>query len=102
MLGGWATLFDGNDEAYLAWLTAHPAGFVVNTRRGDGSPNYMVLHRASCGTISRAEGPVGQWTERGYMKICADTVEDLRRMTHRLGRQEGDFSKCCGTCNPLT
>ena len=36
-------LFDGDDEAYRAWLVAHPGGYVLNTRRGI-DPGYMVLH----------------------------------------------------------
>ncbi len=98
--GGWAIVFDGNDEAFRHWLSENPDGFVVNTYRPNGSPNYLVLHRATCGTIWRAEGNDGQWSERDYMKICAATVEDLQRMARRFGRDAGDFSKVCGICNP--
>ena len=46
------TTFDGNDDLYQTWLAGHPHGFVINTRRRI-SPDYLVLHRASCAFISR-------------------------------------------------
>lgn len=51
--------FDGADGAYFAWLARNPHGYVVNVRRRC-SPDYVVLHRASCGLISnpRDEGCV--------------------------------------------
>lgn len=70
-------IFSGNDGAYLEWLKANPNGFVVNARTRD-DPSYLVLHRATCWTISRAGSkPGGGFTERAYRKLCADSVEEL-------------------------
>ena len=43
--------FKNDEDGYFAWLTAHPTGFVLNVR-ANADPDYVVLHRASCGTIS--------------------------------------------------
>lgn len=92
-------VFDSDDSVYLEWLTAHPKGFVINTRRR-GDPEYIVLHRATCRTISRptGEAPPGGFTERSYIKICAGSVEELRRWAALRGdltdrsRTRADFA----------
>ena len=90
-------IFSGDDEAYFAWLRKYPDGFVVNGRRHKFDPDYLVLHRAVCGSISR-EVDDGQYTERGYIKICAATREDLQQyLARKTGRQNG-FSKECSLC----
>ena len=43
--------FVDDDEGYLGWIAANPTGFVLNLRSGP-SHNYMVLHRATCWSIS--------------------------------------------------
>jgi hypothetical protein len=95
-------VFDSDDSVYLAWLTAHPDGFVINTRRRS-DPEYIVLHRATCRTISRPTAITrpGGFTERSYIKICAGSVEELRRWARGSGRPDGSFSKACGLCRPL-
>jgi serine/threonine protein kinase len=50
-----AAEFIGNDDAYLRWLSENPSGYVVNTHRSV-NPNYMVLHRATCGMIKSTQG----------------------------------------------
>ena len=47
-----AVVFDNSDTDYQAWLSANPTGFVLNARRSL-VPSYMVLHRASCPSISQ-------------------------------------------------
>lgn len=95
-------MFDSDDSVYLKWLAAHPTGFVINTRRRV-DPGYVVLHRAKCPSISSpttAASP-GCFTERRYIKICAGSVEELRRWARGSGRPDGSFSKACGLCWPL-
>ena len=41
-----------NDGEYLDWLADHPEGFVLN-RWSKPSPRYLVLHKATCYSISR-------------------------------------------------
>ena len=88
--------FDGDDNRYLEWLRAHPAGYVVNVRR-TRSPAYVVLHRATCGWISRPV-PQGGYTERGYLKYCAETEADAGLVPAMCGRRQGSFSNRCGKC----
>ncbi|MDT7688232.1 MAG: eukaryotic-like serine/threonine-protein kinase [Acidobacteriota bacterium] len=93
--------FIGNDEAYLRWLGEHLEGCVINTHRSV-NPNYMVLHKATCGMIKSKQGiPPGGFTERDYIKICSSSIEGLRAWTRQHGRPDGSFSKSCNACKPL-
>jgi hypothetical protein len=77
-------LFRDNDEGYLAWLAAHPTGFVLNLARTP-RPNYLILHRASCRTISGRPTRGGPWTGP-YIKVCADDDLQIAAWTgHRVG-----------------
>ena len=88
--------FDGDDAGYLEWLHAHPDGYVANVQR-NRSPNYVVLHRATCNSISR---PVkqGGYTERNYVKYCAETEVDAGYAAAICGRKRGSFSNRCSHC----
>ena len=94
--------FIGNEDVYLRWLTEHPGGFVINTRRNMPS-DYMVLHRASCRKISsynRMAQP-GGFTSRAYIKICGDSINELSQWVSTNGRLDGSFSKECSKCRPI-
>ena len=91
--------FDGDDEAYLDWLSVYPHGYVVNVRR-KLSPDYVVLHRATCGSISNATTEPGTYTQRGYLKFCGETAADVAAVPVLCGRPRGSFSKRCGFCKP--
>jgi hypothetical protein len=91
--------FEHDDEAYIVWLEEHPDGFVCNVRsRPD--PNYVVLHRASCPTISKTNQLSGAFTGRAYRKWCGRSIKDLREAAVLEGRSNGSFSKRCGICRP--
>jgi 5-methylcytosine-specific restriction protein A len=96
-----AETFDSNDKAYLAWIRDHPNGFVINTPR-NRSTDYMLLHRATCYSIARyhPRANVGGFTERDYVKICADDVRSLQVWVRQNGREDGSFSSECGMCQP--
>ncbi len=91
--------FLDDDEGYLAWIAANPNGFVLNVRRM-ADPDYVVLHRANCGSISTDKREPGAYTTRDYRKICAASVAELQRAAKREGRSDGSFSKRCGLCRP--
>lgn len=93
------TVFDGNDGTYQDWLEENSGGFVVNVRR-NLSPTYMVLHRASCPTISKygRMSKQGGFTERSFIKVCAPDTDTLRDWVRRHGRVDGTFSKECSLC----
>lgn len=92
-------MFEQDEAAYLAWLAAHPEGFVVNTTRPP-KPGYMVLHKADCHTISQytRNAREGGFTERQYLKVCAPTVGALAKWTAANGRPGSSFSKRCQVC----
>ncbi len=94
--------FKNNDQAYLAWIKANRHdGFVINTRKGI-SPSYVILHRASCNLITELKGKAekGGFTERGYRKVCANTISDLVSWIKGHIRADGKFSKLCAKCKP--
>ncbi len=68
-----AVEYNNGDGPYLAWLQANPTGYVLNTERSH-PPDYMVLHRANCPSISVLVPPARPdgFTERDYVKVCSD------------------------------
>ncbi|HUV80802.1 MAG TPA: hypothetical protein VMW40_08305 [Candidatus Bathyarchaeia archaeon] len=51
--------FIDDDRGYLDWIDRNPRGFVVNTYRNPSS-KYLILHRATCGTISTSKRTIGR------------------------------------------
>ena len=85
--------FVDDDAGYLAWLTANPAGYVLNTTR---SPHrdYLMLHRAGCRYISGDDGRC--WTVN-YAKVCGPSTVLLDTWAeHRVG---GEADRCA-FCQP--
>ena len=91
--------FVGDDLSYLAWVVAHPGGYVLNVRRSP-DPRYVILHRASCESISNETHAPGAYTGRGYRKVCMSSEAKLQVAAKREGRSDGTFSKRCGHCRP--
>jgi hypothetical protein len=95
-------VFDAGDEPYLAWLHAHPQGFVLSLSR-DGSGAVAVVHQAVCGTIRKYSQAVrrGDFTTRGVVKICCDSVAPLLAYARESGgRPDGSPGQRCRSCNP--
>lgn len=91
--------FSDDDKGYLGWLADHADGFVVNVERVP-RPGYVILHRAICTTISAMRDD-GAYTGRGYRKVVASDLDELRAFARSIGRADGSFSKSCGHCGPL-
>ena len=93
--------FIGDDPGYKAWISANPDGFVVNAEKRK-RPEYRVLHCADCNYVAKLKGGAdeGGFTERGYIKICAKSVDELREWSKGEGNPEDYFSKECTICNP--
>lgn len=91
--------FVDNESGYLSWIKDNPGGFVLNLRRAE-SRDYVILHRATCRSISTRKRAPGAYTERAYRKVCAATVAELAQAARREGRMDGSFSRRCGLCNP--
>jgi len=73
-------IFDHDDNGYLAWLDANPHGFVLNTTHNQQS---LMLHMATCGTISIGPPHGDTWTAGQYIKVCAMTPQRLRQWAGR-------------------
>jgi hypothetical protein len=67
--------FLDDDNGYLSWLARHPDGSVINTYR-QPTPTYLLLHRATCKTITGSPAR-GTWWTADYSKICGDRDELL-------------------------
>lgn len=95
-----ALVFKENEPAYLSWLSQHSNGYVLNAYNQPSS-DYLVLHLAKCGTISQAKNGAHPacFTGNGYIKVCADNVQDLSDWITELGFS--DFTKNCQLCRPL-
>lgn len=88
------TKFQDDDAGYLAWLAAHPRGFVLNAERKPQSSN-LILHRASCWTIGGRPSRGDSWT-RAYIKICADDTAAIEEWT---AKEVGGPPRRCQFCN---
>ena len=86
-------IFRDDEEGYLAWLAGHPAGFVLNVNRSP-RPNYLILHRATCRTISGRPTRGGPWTGP-YIKVCSDDELQIAAWT---GKTVGAAPTRCGVC----
>ena len=90
-----------NEEGYLDWIKNNPGGFVINLRNNK-SPKEMILHRAYCRSITKLHHPAkpGGFTERDYIKVCANDIQSLREWVRKNGRTDGSFTIECSKCNP--
>ncbi len=87
-------IFINNDKAYLSWLTQNPEGFVVNSYLHP-SPDYLVLHRANCWTISTAART--NWTTTGFIKVCSLYRTELENWAKK---EVGGQLHHCQICKP--
>jgi hypothetical protein len=101
---GWARRmirFSDDDPGYLAWIAAHPNGFVLNVRRPPEN-HCVVLHRANCKSISNPTYEPNALTGRKHHKICASSEAEFKLAPKSEGWRDGTFSKRCGFCRPWT
>jgi hypothetical protein len=82
--------FRGDDAGYLSWLTAHPAGYVINIEK-NYSPAYARMHRASCSALRNQTGA----QTYHYVKVCANQLADLQAWAlHHVGREIQPCDRC--------
>jgi hypothetical protein len=60
------------------------------------SPRYLILHRATCFTISGSPPAGENWTV-GMSKFCAEHKAELKGFARVV---VGGEATPCGTCNP--
>lgn len=90
-------VFQEQEAEYFNWLKEHSDGLVLNTR-SSLSPDYMVLHKASCKLVSGYSGKAtpGAFTERSYRKVCADAIAPIKLWVEE---NDGTLSRC-SYCDP--
>ena len=87
--------FVDDDRGYLTWVAKHPGWFVRNTARNP-TPEYLILHRATCSTITGTPAKGQYWT-KDFIKHCAEHRAELRG----FARVEcGGEAQDCGVCQP--
>lgn len=88
--------FTKNDDDYFRWLNSHQDGYVLNTTRV-GSGSYLVLHKSTCPSISEygENAQKGGFTEREYIKICADNLDLIKSWVRQLGKPASAISQEC-------
>lgn len=87
--------FVNDDAGYVAWLSEHPDGYVLNTYPHVTS-DYLILHRAACRTINRPLAIGREWT-RQYGKSCDDDRTVIERWA---SEQTGASVQPCAHCLP--
>lgn len=84
--------FVDNDLGYQRWLEMHPDLYVLNAER-TLRPSYLMLHRATCRTISGTPARGAQWTA-DYIKVCGPRADLEAFARHDVG----GTARACGLC----
>jgi hypothetical protein len=87
--------FHNDDAGYLEWIQDNPLGYLINCQVNPSS-RYVVLHRASCHTISGRPTRGREWTAQ-YKKVCAKVSRELEEWSLAVVNVP---PQRCGTCNP--
>lgn len=88
-------VFIDDDDGYLAWLSDHARGYVLNAARNP-TASYLKLHRADCSTIGDVPANGFVWTS-DLLKACSDD----RLIIEQWARTEtGAVPSPCGRCRP--
>jgi hypothetical protein len=87
--------FRDDDAGYLAWLAAHPNGYVINILRSHNATEARV-HHADCRTINGQNPLAAGWTSQ-YVKVCAEQLAELDQWA---SDQVGGPIPRCQTCHP--
>ena len=93
--------FVHDDAGYLAWVNdpAHATGYVVNAY-AEPTPAYLVMHRATCGTVTGRPSRGGAWTSSEYSKTCSLDVKELEAWARdAVGKRDAPMHRC-GLCKP--
>jgi hypothetical protein len=86
-------IFIDSEEGYRSWVQENPRGFVLNTLRNP-APSYLMLHKASCRTISGDPARGEYWT-KDYAKVCTTRREEVESWVRT---QLGKFASACQPC----
>ena len=85
--------FERDDLGYVAWLAAHPNGWVLNTYMHVSS-DYLLLHRARCRTVNRPLVAGRTWTY-AYGKACSEDRTEVEAWALREGGRPAQPCQHC-------
>lgn len=88
--GGFVEFRQKGDTGYLEWLRQNPEGWVLNSWSAP-KPDYLILHRAGCATISSMVGT-------GLLKVCSPDEEGIKAWLTSRGFEQP--SSCHHICCP--
>jgi MarR family len=89
-------IFINDDRAYLYWVTHHRQGFVLEGRRRP-KVTRLVLHRATCTDIKRADSKRTHWTTGAKLKVCSVDLNELKAWAVEESDSE---ASPCEKCRP--
>ena len=67
--------FIDDDNGYAEWSKSNPSGYVLNCDR-EPKAAYLMLHRASCRTVTGVPTRGSSWT-KDYAKVCSSNIAEL-------------------------
>ena len=91
--------FDACDAPFVTWLESNVDGYVANTERRNDSSLFRI-HRSECRSL-RQSHPAhreGAYTAYDYIKICSDSLSELKDWASRQRRNATVVR--CDICNP--
>ncbi|MGE5579023.1 MAG: hypothetical protein ACM3WU_03170 [Bacillota bacterium] len=86
-----AITFKDREAQFRAWRRDNPDGYILNTTR-EPSENYLILHRATCWTISGEPARGSYWT-KDFIKVCSNDQRDIDDWVKRRFRAAAKL--CC-------
>jgi hypothetical protein len=87
--------FVDDDQGYLQWIQASPRGFVINCMRTPSS-GVLMLHKATCWTITGEPSRGRRWTDQ-YIKVCSLDKNELSQWARN---EVGKEVRKCKICAP--
>jgi hypothetical protein len=89
--------FADDERGYRTWVTQHPRGYVL-VSWNPPRPEYISVHRADCHCINPVKATrVKNWTHL-YVKVCADTLPEIRDWADAAFGRDRHELQPCGHC----
>ena len=90
-------IFLDEERAYLAWVTHHRDGYVLDWLRKPTRKRPM-LHRATCASVRNVKGKKSHWTTGRRLKACSLDLEPLFVWAQS---EFGSEPVLCDDCTPV-
>lgn len=84
------SVFEDDEDEYIAWVLANQNGFVANVDRKLNFPCYPMVHKATHKLILSPK--IGNFTAGDYIKFCSASLPELER--YALSRYRRQLTYC--------